>query len=376
MNALLDGSHSMPLEDLLKKQAREASLGVRLVTWLESKIAKLPRGRPWSALKRNARLTAVLTTAAVPGLIFVMGEIAGIWAPEWRPRGAGIAWTGIYVFLVAWCLLAGLSIAKRLERLVPDLRALIPDDTDGETLRSFLQGELKFRKQLWICIVIAALGAAGTGVAMELVDFNKDGWLHHHPGWTWYVILFAAGLLATDGATWLVRLPCIVGKLSGASRLNVLLHAPAQTPGIRALSDLYSLAGFWAAGGFVLVSLPFVWAMLVVNGKTFLVIDAVLVSLVVVMVLWVALGAQFWLSRLVARERDRVADQIALSLPTTDPLELLDPKKVPLRQLFDSVVGASPTTVQGRDALREASKVVVAVLPIGLALLRKTLGLG
>lgn len=367
--ASVDGAGAPPLEDLLGERPRRAVLTVRLL----DATTRLVRRGPLKAHDSQARALALLLIASLPAMIYLLGLAGSPLLPGARLRGPALVWCFVYVVLVAALLVGASVIASGLERLAASIRSLLPEEADVEPLRRLLDVELKPRRQAAMCVVLALFGTGAAAAAFSLYwPSGGHTWSYEQPGAMWYAVLFVAGLFAVDGVSWVVRLPFIASTLCRAERLNVILHAPGQTGGILALSSFYSVAASFAAVGFVLFSLPFAWAGLVVRKQGFESFDVPFVLAVFVTVLWIALSPQWQLSRVTRRERERIGDELARRLPQ-NPLELLNPAQARLRQLYDEIAGTTVATVQGRAALKEASKVLAAVTPLAIAVLKKTL---
>jgi hypothetical protein len=234
------------------------------------------------------------------------------------------------------------------------------------------------RTHCLVCALGASAGLIGSYLASGHLPDGTFG-VGYHTG------IALLDFLAGDTLRWLVRAPLILLRpLTKTSPLRVVMHAPAWTPAIREMGQLAAETTVRAAVGFFLFGLPLVWAAVSAKSAeggshpthsewiSLLSIAPLVISALTVA--YLTFVPQRWLSTIIERERNRVLDELASTLPEQGPDKLLTDVQTKTMALYDAVGGASTATAEGRVIPRRALLVVGALLPQLYVLSLKLLG--
>ncbi|HEY6396344.1 MAG TPA: hypothetical protein VIX82_02705, partial [Solirubrobacteraceae bacterium] len=191
------------------------------------------------------------------------------------------------------------------------------------------------------------------------------------------------GFLAADTLRWLVRAPLILLRpLTRITPLKVVMHAPAMTPAIREMGQLAAETAIRAAFGFFLFGLPLLWVATsakptprVHSGPTHAqwigVLSLAPLAISALTVIYLTFVPQRWLSTMIETERNRVLDELALTLPEQGPDQLLSDTGTKTMALYNQVAGAATSTAETGAMVRRALLVLGALLPQLIALALK-----
>jgi hypothetical protein len=194
------------------------------------------------------------------------------------------------------------------------------------------------------------------------------------------------GFVATDCFSWIVRLPLIlIQPLTEFTRLKVVAHSPATTPGIRDMAEVAAGIAVRANVGLFLVGLGLLWEVL--SGSSYqgaglshverlALVDLGPLVLTTAVVGYVTFVPQYWLSQTVRRQRDRILDQLAGHLPELGVGDLLSEDTAKVMKLYDSIAATSTNTAEVRVLLRRVLGATVVLLPQVAAVATKLLHLG
>jgi hypothetical protein len=98
--------------------------------------------------------------------------------------------------------------------------------------------------------------------------------------------------------------------------------------------------------------------------------------LLAAVVIYVTLVPQLWLSQIVERQRDRILDELALSLPAKGPANLLSDGTAKVMALYEKLAESSAETTAARVIIRRMLAILGILLSQLLAVGAKLLKLG
>ena len=279
--------------------------------------------------------------------------------------------------------------AERLAQQIPPLEWMLGSDVERSQAGDVIGADTYLkrahhrlevgRSHYVLCLLGGFAACAGNAYASTQLPRGTLGPVF------WYYA-FIAGVLATDQFRWAVRLPRIyVQPLTHAARLRVIAHAPASTPAMRDMAQLAADTAVRANIGLFLVGLGLLWEVL--SGRAYVghglshverlaLVDLGPLSVTTAIALYLTFVPQYWLSKIAARQRNRVLDELALSLPHGDPKELLSDDAQRAVGIYDSILSSSTATAEARVVARRLLAVVVVIAPQLLAVATKLLHLG
>jgi hypothetical protein len=343
-------NRALPVTAALRGLQRTA-VTVRATEWL---ARRLPGGRaPLALAALSCVPLAVLAVAAA------LGQSLEPFAVGW------IVW---YVPITLVAIAAPRWILRAVAEMGPDVDDLVVERADTAAVAGWLDRLARPRRQLLICLFILAFTTVG-----EYLRYHRHDAVD--PGPAFYVVSGITMFWLCDGTIWLLALPLFVRRLLRVPRLRLVPHAPVSTPGIRRLSQLFLTIAVLLALAWFLLAVREGWSIVlevehheldagvVVAGVGPFVI-ALLVSVYVMYL------PQRWLGQIADRHRDRMLDEIAVTLPSEDPLALLDEDVAKRRALYDAIAGVQTRTVGTRTLSRLALLVIGALSPYVASLVK------
>jgi hypothetical protein len=323
------------------------------------------------------------------------------------PSGAAWGWLGTYSALTLLFFAAARRTFDNLLTVSHIVQKLFFEPTDAAPVTFWLKRQTHWTRWLRWLLATAVAIAGGVWGAIHFDQSRPAGLILSHghavihpvqvpeAGVAWFIATGLTIFWAGDTVSWLVRIPLLVHRLQLVRRLRVIVHAPVQTPAIRELSAFLSKVDVSAATGLFLFAAPLVWAVLLAlhhastqvcltpvtkvassGGVVALVLEphhcphpwslvwvsAIPLALTLALNVYVTFVSQWWLSQVVEKQRNWLADEAARGLVAGE-VHLADPYYVRRRELYDIVAGANTRTIQGRAIFRRAIIVLGSVTP-------------
>ena len=342
-----------------------------------------------------ARAVGAERAAADQRLVLILAAFAPVPLDlALRLVGLGSSWLGL-----AWMVMAASFVALLLlspgwavDRLGEQRRPLewllgVDAGEDAADRPSPAAAYLRHaRERLAVGRSHYALCALGGAAACAGHIYASTQLPPHTVGLIFWFYAFVSGLLATDLFRWAVRLPRIYIKpLIRMPRLRVVAHAPGSTPAIRDMAQLAADIALRANAGLFLVGLGLLWEVLSARSYTgqgvshverLALIDLGPLGLTAAVAVYLTFVPQHWLSQIALRQRNRIADQLALSLSREDQSELLSDHAQQASRVFDDLLASDTATAETRVFVRRVLAVVVVLLPQVAAVALKVAHLG
>jgi hypothetical protein len=325
---------------------------VRATEWI---ARRLPGGR---ARPRLALAALGCVPLAVLAVAAALGQTLELFAVGW------IAW---YVPITVVTIATTHWILRAVADIGPDVDDLVIERDEDAAVAEWLDRLDRPRRQLLICLFILAFTTVGEYLRYHSHDVD--------PGPAFYVVSGITLFWVCDGTIWLLALPLFVHRVLRVPRLRLVPHAPVSTPGIRRLSQLFLTIAVLVALVFFLLATREAWSILLElkhDKLTARMVAAgvgpfVIAMLVSVHVMYLP---QRWLGQIADRHRDRMLDKIAATLPSEDPLALLDADVAKRRALYDAIADEQTRTVGTRTLSRLALLVAGALSPYVASLVK------
>lgn len=293
-------------------------------------------------------------------------------------RGLELVWLTEWGVVDALLLIVALAVASRAIHVATPVTILVESRqssiTDGDAWWRTWSNRWMRRKPQLIVLLAGLFGAALAAIpATEALHSRLQLGLISH------IQLAVTGSLGA-GLGYLgvaaIDLCRHLAHLNRSHRFRVVWWAPARTPAIQELSELYRFAGFWAFIGALLFSPPVVWAYLSSAGGSTLLI-AVIVALTGTLVLLVGIGwmPHYWLSQIVSHEKRtalealtrRIEDLPAPSDRTTWTAHNV--RQLPTVAIIMAMEAADNVTYDLRYLLRVSAAITLSVLPYVISLI-------
>jgi hypothetical protein len=280
-----------------------------------------------------------------------------------------VGWIACYAGITLVVIAATRWILQAVAGIGPDVDALVVERANAAVVVDWLDRFTRPRRQLLICLLILAVTTVG-----EYQRFHGRKFVD--PGPAFYVAAGFTAFWICDAVIWLLVLPLFVRRLLYVPRLPLVQHAPVSTPAIRRLSQLFLTIAFLEALLWFLLAIREAWAILLeakYNELTWGVVvygvgPFVLALLLSVHVMYLP---QRWLGQIADRNRNRMLDDIAVTLPSDDALALLDEDVAKRLTLYDTIAGVQTRTVGTRTLTRLALLAAGAVAPYVASLVKE-----
>jgi hypothetical protein len=263
-------------------------------------------------------------------------------------------------------------------------------DADNAKVATWLEEHLVPPAHFAWCLVGAAVGIGSSIIvsqfhwaAAHFVPARVMGPRVLVPGhWTgapfsvsYYVATAILGFFAFDVIRWVWRSPLVLRHISTYEQLRINKLAPADTPSVRAMSELLAKGSLRAAIGLALFAAPFVWIIADSPNHTFrgyLAIFAGVPTLLAFMTtIYFSFVPQNWITEIMAAQQARVLEAISeprlIDGDVTRPSEELD-KTIKLYQTF---AGGPIKPPAAQATTRNLAKVLLAIAPYAAAFAAK-----
>jgi hypothetical protein len=184
--------------------------------------------------------------------------------------------------------------------------------------------------------------------------------VHFEPAY--YVAIALAGFFGADVVHWLLRAPWLLRRLYRYPKLCVNPLAPVDTPAVRELSALLTWTSVEAAGGVLLFAAPLLWIVLTAGGDQQLALGLLCVGpgLVALGTLaYVTYMPEWWLSKIVGREQNRILNELVIGTPPEDLVPELDGKIA----LYEKIAASASRTAATKKIFAQTAVIGGAVLP-------------
>jgi hypothetical protein len=315
---------------------------------------------------RVSRLAAVFVLALLIGDALRPGSSGAPW-PE-------AAWVAIYIVFAAYLIRASTYVAKRLVDLGPRIDGLLDSHARSEATAEWIRRTTPGLPQVVGCGVLAGGVAAAVGLVVGGSTSSPPVRLG------WLLGVFLAMFFAFDAVSWVVRFVLLVARVSREKKLAMHDPAPVQTPAVRELRDFSATLAAITGVGLFFFSAPLLWLIIYVQGHGVDVAPLRTWSLVAFgmcasIALYAAIAPQVYLALLVGSQRDRILDEIDLTIPKDDHTRLLDPDVVQQRALFDSIAATRTSTIGVTSVMKWALGIVAPALPFVVSWIESSIGL-
>jgi hypothetical protein len=215
----------------------------------------------------------------------------------------------LYSSILNYCLLAFPQIAWsrliKMSDLIDDMLGV--EEQQRDDYISWMKRRLNLPFQAVLSVIGGVIGVAAvillTPVLSKIMDIC----------FPLYVSVFITGGLGINAVYWLWGVPLQIRRLSQFKRLRVTWNNPAGTPGIREQSQLLGFSAILSAIGVVLFITPLLWAYFSAQPDTLFAaaINTIAFMASIGTVIFVAVSPQYWLSKIVYREKNLILDQLS-----------------------------------------------------------------
>ncbi len=272
-----------------------------------------------------------------------------------------LAYGGIMiVLLLVFPRLAWTRLIK-LSDQVDDL--LLTNDQRKEFIHVWSYNNFSFRLQAVLTAVGGVIGMVVMVVVAPLLQAAV--------GFTaaFYLAIFIVGGLGVNAGFWLWMVPFNFRWLFRFKQLKVVWNNPAKTPSIREASRLFGFIAILGAIGLIWLTIPIIYVDVAAFSDTWIAyaVKAIEFTISVGSVAFIAVLPQYWLSSLVAKEKNKILSRMSDEIHALyERKDIEESQKWPLLESKNNVYQAINATSNSVIDLSTVLKYTLAVISTAL----------